>query len=394
MKNAVVIVAAGLGTRAKTDSQATPKQFRALAGRTVLERAVAPFSGHAAIDAVLPVVRAGDEAAVAEMIGDAPGVLAPVAGGDSRQASVRAGLEALADAGPDHVLIHDAARPFVSGRIIDDVLAALGREVGAIPAIAVADTVKRGQSGRITETVDRSGLYGAQTPQGFRFAAILEAHRAAASASGPFTDDASIAEWAGLPVALVAGSAENRKLTTAEDFEMAERMFAGAGPDEVRVGTGFDVHGFGDGDSVTLCGVAIPFDKGLSGHSDADVGLHALTDALLGALADGDIGSHFPPGDPQWKGAASAVFLQHAAALLRDRGGAISNVDVTIICEAPKVGPHRPAMRARIADLLGLDIGRVSVKATTSERLGFTGRGEGIAAQAVATVTLPAGAGQ
>jgi len=391
MKNAAVIVAAGLGTRAKSDSQATPKQFRALAGRTVLERAVAPFSGHSAIDAVLPVVRAGDEAAVTDLIGDAPGVLAPVSGGDSRQASVRAGLEALADAGPEHVLIHDAARPFVSDRIIDNVLAALGRQVGAIPAIAVADTIKRGQSGRITETVDRSGLYGAQTPQGFRFSAILEAHRAAASAPGPFTDDASIAEWAGLPVALVAGSAENRKLTTAEDFEMAERMFAGAGPDEVRVGTGFDVHGFGDGDGVTLCGVAIPFDKGLSGHSDADVGLHALTDALLGAIADGDIGSHFPPSDPQWKGADSAVFLHHAASLLRDRGGAISNVDVTIICEAPKVGPHRPAMRARIADLLGLDISRVSVKATTSERLGFTGRGEGIAAQAVATVTLPSG---
>ena len=391
MKNAAVIVAAGLGTRAQSDRHSTPKQFRSLAGRTVLERAIAPFSRHPAIDAVLPVVRAGDEAAVAELVGGRSSVLAPVAGGNSRQASVRAGLEALAEAVPETVLIHDAARPFVTERIIDDVLAALDRHVGAIPAVAVADTIKRGKDGHIAETVDRSGLFGAQTPQGFQFAPILDAHRAAAAAHEPFTDDASIAEWAGLPVALVTGSAENRKLTTAEDFEMAEQMFAGADRQNMRVGTGFDVHGFGDGDGVTLCGVTIPFGRGLSGHSDADVGLHALTDALLGALADGDIGSHFPPSDPQWKGADSAIFLRQAATLLRDRDGAISNVDVTIICEAPKIAPHRPAMRARIADLLGIDIGRVSVKATTSERLGFTGRGEGIAAQAVATIMLPTG---
>ncbi|MDA1132695.1 MAG: bifunctional 2-C-methyl-D-erythritol 4-phosphate cytidylyltransferase/2-C-methyl-D-erythritol 2,4-cyclodiphosphate synthase, partial [Proteobacteria bacterium] len=313
---------------------------------------------------------------------------APVIGGKSRQESARKGLEALAAHPPAFVLIHDAARPFVDSATIDRVLAALREADAVLPAMPVADTLKRGTGSPpvVGETLDRRDLWRAQTPQGFAFAAILAAHRTAGGVS--YTDDTAVAEAAGMSVALVAGNEDNFKITTPDDLRRAERI-AGAMSGDIRIGNGYDVHAFGDGDRVVLCGVEIAHDRGLTGHSDADVALHAVTDALLGALADGDIGAHFPPSDPQWKGADSRVFLAHAAGLVSERGGTISNVDLTIICEAPKIAPHRDAMRASIAGILGIDIGRVGVKATTTEGLGFTGRREGIAAQASAVVRLP-----
>jgi len=357
----------------------------------MIERAVRPFLDHPDIDAVLIVIKAGWEEELRDTIGTHAKLMPPVSGGGSRQASVRTGLEALTDLGPDRVLIHDAARPFVAPDIIDRVLVALGDHVGAIPVLPVADTLKRATPQEtIAETVDRRGLFAAQTPQGFAYSPILTAHRHAADIGDDFTDDASIAEWAGLDVALVAGDPANRKMTTPEDFDMAEtHLGAEAAARETRTGTGFDVHRFGPGDSVILCGITIPYPQGLLGHSDADVGLHALTDGLLGAIADGDIGSHFPPSDPKWKAAASDQFLRYAADRVAQRDGRIVNVDVTLICEAPKIGPHRDAMRERIAAILCISVDRVSVKATTSEQLGFTGRREGIAAQAVASVSLP-----
>ena len=292
------------------------------------------------------------------------------------------------------MLIHDAARPFVDAATIDRVIDALATAPAAIAALPVVDTLKRQTDGsedgappRSAATVARDGLWRAQTPQGFDFAAILAAHRRFAGTA--LTDDAAVAECAGLAVTLVAGNEENVKLTTEEDLRRAATRLPPAS--ETRIGLGFDVHRFGPGDHVMLCGVAVPHTAGLEGHSDADVGLHALTDALLGAIAAGDIGQHFPPSDPQWRGAPSARFLAHAGKLVRDAGAAIVNVDVTIICERPRIGPHREAMQDRIAAILGLPAGRVSVKATTTERLGFTGRGEGIAAQAIAGVRLPAG---
>ena len=307
--------------------------------------------------------------------------------------SVRAGLEALAAAAPSSVLIHDAARPFVDAPLITRVIASLEAHDGALPCLPVTDTLKRASGGRITGTVERDQLWRAQTPQGFRFAAILAAHRAASADTGrEFTDDAGIAEWFGLDVALVEGSEDNRKLTTAEDLRMADELLRGEATRRagtIRVASGYDVHGFGAGDAVILCGVHIPHTKKLTGHSDADVALHALTDALLGVIAEGDIGVHFPPTDARWRGAASELFLKHAASLVRERGGAIVHVDVTLICEAPRIGPYREAMRAAIAAMLGLDIAQVSIKATTNEGLGFIGRGEGIAAMATATVNLP-----
>jgi 2-C-methyl-D-erythritol 4-phosphate cytidylyltransferase/2-C-methyl-D-erythritol 2,4-cyclodiphosphate synthase len=320
-------------------------------------------------------------------------VLEPVAGGATRQESVRLGLESLVGRQPARVLIHDAARPFVDQALISRVLRALDRTPGAVPAVPVSDTLKRARpdeaddgdiQGLIETTVPRDRLWRVQTPQGFRFAAIREAHRRSAGAD--LTDDAAVAESAGLAVAIVAGSETNLKLTTPEDWRQAERLFAAR---DVRTGMGFDVHRFGPGDHVTLCGVRIPFAAGLEGHSDADVGLHALTDAILGAIGAGDIGEHFPPSDPQWRGAPSDIFLRRAAELVAAAGGRIANVDVTVICERPRVAPHRPAMIARIAEILGLARERVAVKATTTEQLGFTGRGEGIAAQAIATVALP-----
>jgi 2-C-methyl-D-erythritol 4-phosphate cytidylyltransferase/2-C-methyl-D-erythritol 2,4-cyclodiphosphate synthase len=299
---------------------------------------------------------------------------------------VRLGLECLASHAPRTVLIHDGARPFVADAVIDRVLDALDSSAGAIAALPVTDTLKRGANGLIDGTVARAGLWRAQTPQGFRFAEILAAHRKFAGQE--LTDDAAVAERAGLPVALVEGTPENIKVTTQDDLARAESWLAGV--TETRVGQGFDVHRFGPGDHVTLCGIAVPHEAGLRGHSDADVGLHALTDAILGALGAGDIGQHFPPTDPRWKDADSGVFLRHAGDLAAQAGGRIRHLDVTLICERPKIGPHRTAMTARIAELLGIEVGRISVKATTTEGLGFTGRGEGIAAQAIATLSLPA----
>jgi 2-C-methyl-D-erythritol 4-phosphate cytidylyltransferase/2-C-methyl-D-erythritol 2,4-cyclodiphosphate synthase len=316
-------------------------------------------------------------------------LLPPVPGGATRQESVANGLEALAALKPDHVLIHDAARPFVSDVIIDAVIAALATHPAALPALPVTDTLKAVDAeGIVVGSPSREHLFAAQTPQGFHFERILAAHRRAAEAELQFTDDAGIASWAGMAVKIVAGDKSNMKLTTEEDFAVAEQSLL-AGCDDVRVGTGYDVHAFEPGDHVTLGGVTIQHPLRLSGHSDADVALHALTDAVLGGLAEGDIGDHFPPSDPQWKGASSDRFLAFAAERVRIRGGTIAHLDLTIIAEEPKVGPHRDAMRARIAAIAGIDIGRVAVKATTNERLGFVGRKEGIAAIATATIRLP-----
>jgi len=382
-KTAALIVAAGRGQRF---GGGLPKQYRHLAGVPLLRHSLRAFAAHPEVDRVRAVIHPDDrefyDAAAQGLDLDAP-----VAGGASRQDSVRLGLESLADSPPARVLIHDGARPFVSAAVIGRVIAALESTPGAIAALPVVDTLKRAKGTNISRTEDRSGLWGAQTPQGFRFAEILAAHRAAAGEE--LTDDAAVAERAGLAVALVEGSRENMKVTSQEDLEIAERWLRGGASQETRVGQGFDVHAFGPGDHVTLCGLRIDHTAGLVGHSDADVGLHALTDAILGALGAGDIGSHFPPDDPQWQGADSGVFLKHARDLVTAHGGRILHLDLTLICERPKVGPHRTAMTARVAELLDLAPDRVSIKATTTEKLGFTGRGEGIAAQAVATVALP-----
>jgi 2-C-methyl-D-erythritol 4-phosphate cytidylyltransferase / 2-C-methyl-D-erythritol 2,4-cyclodiphosphate synthase len=379
-----LVVAAGRGQRFGGE---LPKQYRALAGKPLLCHALERFLAHPRIDAVRVVTNPDDDglyrAAIAGLA-----LLDPVAGGTTRQQSVRNGLESLAAMTPARVLIHDAARPFVEAPIVDRVLDALDRSAGAIAALPMVDTVKRAASdGPLIETTtSRERLWRAQTPQGFRFAEILAAHRAAAAQD--LTDDAAVAEAAGLAVELVAGAEENFKVTTEADLARAERMLGGAV--EFRNAIGFDVHRFAPGDAVTICGVRVPHDRSLEGHSDADVGLHALTDAILGAIGAGDIGLHFPPADPKWRGADSAKFLAHAGGLVAKRSGRIVNLDVTIICERPKIGPHREAMRARVAAILGLEPERVSVKATTTEGLGFTGRGEGVAAQATATVALPA----
>lgn len=379
-----LIVAAGSGQRFGAER---PKQYLDLAGRPILRHTVEAFLHHPQVSAVQvvinPAFRDLYETAVAGLA-----LPEPVAGGASRQDSVRNGLERLAESAPDLVLIHDAARPLIDEATIGAVIAALDAQPAAIAAVPVADTLKRGRDGLVADTVDRSGLWRAQTPQGFRFPDILAAHRAAAGLE--LTDDAAVAERAGLPVALVPAKEENFKVTTPDDLTRAASTLSGRGLhaelSDIRTGMGFDVHRFTEGDHVTLCGVRVPHTQTLEGHSDADVGLHALTDAILGALCAGDIGSHFPPSDPQWRGADSARFLRHAADLVAERGGRIAHVDVTIICERPKVGPHRDAMTTRIAEILGMDDGRVSVKATTTEKLGFTGRGEGIAAQAAVTL--------
>jgi 2-C-methyl-D-erythritol 4-phosphate cytidylyltransferase/2-C-methyl-D-erythritol 2,4-cyclodiphosphate synthase len=316
----------------------------------------------------------------------------PAKGGATRQESVRAGLEALASQGPDVVLIHDAARPFVSAALISRAITATSATGAAIPTIQVADTIKLvDASGHVEGTPERTRLRIAQTPQAFRFDVILDAHRRAArDGRSDFTDDAALAEWAGLTVSTFEGDAANMKLTTPEDFAREEARLASQLAD-VRTGTGYDVHAFGEGDHLMICGVRVPHHRGFLAHSDGDVGLHALVDAILGALADGDIGSHFPPSDIKWKGASSDKFLRYAVERAAARGGRIANLEVTLICERPKIGPLRDAMRARIAEITGLDVSRVAVKATTSERLGFTGREEGIAATACATIRLPWG---
>ncbi|MEM7741273.1 MAG: bifunctional 2-C-methyl-D-erythritol 4-phosphate cytidylyltransferase/2-C-methyl-D-erythritol 2,4-cyclodiphosphate synthase [Pseudomonadota bacterium] len=385
MSHAALIVAAGKGTRA---GGSVPKQYQLLGGEPVLRRTLRAFDQHPLIDRIQVVIADDQADRFAQAAAGLTTVLPPVVGDVERQGSVLKGLEALAPSTPDTVLIHDAARPFVTEQTISAVIAALDHADGAIAALPVSDTLKRETSAQtVGETVQRQGLWRAQTPQGFRFTTILSVHRQFSDRQD-MTDDASLLEAAGLPVTLVEDLGTNMKITRPEDFALAERIIDP--PLETRIGSGFDVHAFEPGDHVTLCGVDIPHTAKLKGHSDADVGMHTLTDALYGAIAEGDIGAHFPPSDPQWKGAASEVFLRHAAARVRERGGKILHCDVTLICEAPKVGPHREAMRQVLAELMDVDLGRVAVKATTTEKLGFTGRGEGIAAQAVVTVGLPA----
>jgi 2-C-methyl-D-erythritol 4-phosphate cytidylyltransferase/2-C-methyl-D-erythritol 2,4-cyclodiphosphate synthase len=381
-----LIVAAGRGTRF---GGALPKQYLPLGGKCVLRHAVAAFATHPRIAGVQVVIRDEDRRVFADAVAGLA-VLPPVPGGAERQDSVRLGLEALLLHDPARVLIHDAARPNPDPALIDRVLDALDRAPAAIPALPVGDTLKRVVAGEVRDTVDRAQLWRAQTPQGFHFAAILAAHRAAAKGrrGRVLTDDAAVAEAAGMAPIVVLGSEDNLKVTTTQDLAAAERLFA-ARTGDIRVGQGFDVHPVGPGDHIMVCGLRIPHDASLVGHSDADVGLHALTDALLGAIGAGDIGVHFPPAEPRWRGAASDQFLAHAAQLVRDKGGEVAAVDVTIICERPKIAPHRARMIERVAAILAISPARVSVKATTTERLGFTGRGEGIAAQAVATVRLP-----
>lgn len=393
MSVTALIVAAGRGVRASSSNTMIPKQYLPIGGQPILGLTIGAFAAHGGVDDIQVVIHPDDAALYADAALHLTGRLRPpVAGGARRQDSVRAGLEALASDAPDRVLIHDAARPFVLPGLIDRVLGALDTHAAALPALPLTDSLKRAEAGRVTGSLDRQALWRAQTPQGFRYDAILAAHRAAAEAGqAEFTDDAGIAEWFGLDVVLVEGAEENRKLTTAEDIASADRFLAQKAEraGTLRVGSGYDVHAFGPGDAVILCGVRIPHAKKLVGHSDADVGLHALTDALLGSIAEGDIGVHFPPSDARWRGVASEVFLKDAAARLRARGGEIVHVDLTFICEAPKIGPHREAMRTSMAAMLGLDVSQISVKATTNEGLGFIGRGEGIAATATATVRLP-----
>jgi 2-C-methyl-D-erythritol 4-phosphate cytidylyltransferase/2-C-methyl-D-erythritol 2,4-cyclodiphosphate synthase len=403
LTTAAIIVAAGRGTRLAAEANG-PKQYVELEGQALLARTVLVFAESALCETVQVVIHADDqplyERAMRPFAQGTPGLAAPVFGGATRQASVLAGLEALAaevDA-PDVVLIHDAARPFVKADDLAHLIDAASQTGAAIAATPVVDTLKaeapqktEASSPTIAKTIPRDGLWRALTPQAFRFPDILSVHRAAAAAGVDMTDDAALYEWAGRPVALVATDPGNFKITTPQDLKMAAERIASAaaaGIPDIRTGTGFDVHRFAEGSSVWLCGVEIPHTARLDGHSDADVGLHALTDAILGAIGDGDIGAHFPPSDPQWKGAASDQFLADAVRRVTDRGGRILNVDVTLLCEAPKIGPHRDAMRARMAEILRIAVDRVGVKATTTEQLGFTGRREGIAAMASATVYL------
>ncbi|WP_159996450.1 bifunctional 2-C-methyl-D-erythritol 4-phosphate cytidylyltransferase/2-C-methyl-D-erythritol 2,4-cyclodiphosphate synthase [Roseomonas sp. 18066] len=377
-----LLMAAGRGQRFGADR---PKQYLPLLGRPVLRHAAEALLADGAVDFLLPVVPAGEAETVEKILAGLP-CLPAVEGGSTRQASVRAGLEALATLAepPALVLVHDGARPILPRGTIPALLAALETYPGAIPAQPVSDTLKLGRDGAIEKTVPRENLYRAQTPQAFRFGPLLDAHRAAGQEA---TDDAALLEAAGLPVALLPGSETNLKVTYPEDLSRAEAALL---PRYLpAMGTGFDVHRLVEGRPLVLCGVTIPHPLGLDGHSDADVGLHALCDAIYGALAEGDIGRHFPPSEAEWKDADSARFLRHAASRVAARGAILTHVDVTLICEKPKITPHAEAMRARLAELLGIPVTRVSVKATTTEKLGFTGRGEGIAAQAAASLLVP-----
>jgi 2-C-methyl-D-erythritol 4-phosphate cytidylyltransferase/2-C-methyl-D-erythritol 2,4-cyclodiphosphate synthase len=377
-RTAAIVVAAGSGSRAG----GAPKQYRLIGGRPLLAHAVGRLR-HPRIDLVQLVIGEGQQQACREAVAALPLPLAePVTGGATRRQSVLNGLEALAGAGVERVLIHDAARPFLPAPVVDRLLDALDASPAAVPVLPVVDTLARRDEAALGETVPREPLVRVQTPQAFRYGEIVRAH--AAWAGGEATDDAQVARAAGLEVTTVAGDPMLEKLTYNEDFERAEAMIAARRV--ARTGMGFDVHAFGPGDGVWLGGILVPHDRGLVGHSDADVLLHAITDALLGAIAAGDIGDHFPPSDPQWRGAPSLLFLEHARDLAAAAGARLVHVDATIICERPRIGPHREAMRVRIADTLRLPVGSVSVKATTTERLGFAGRGEGIAAQAIATV--------
>lgn len=383
---AAIIVAAGRGLRA---GGGMPKQYRELGGEPVIRSSLSLFAWHGQIGAVQAVIHPDDRSAF-DAASRGLRLLPPVLGGATRQASVRAGLEALAARAPDIILVHDAARPFCSAELVSRAITAGSQSGAAIPALDVTDTIKRvDPDGYVAGTIDRSQLRSVQTPQSFAFKTLYEAHRrAAAEGREDFTDDAALVEWAGVKVATFAGDSGNVKLTTDEDFAKAEaRRIASLA--DLRLGNGFDVHAFGEGDHVWLGGLKIPHTQGLTGHSDADVALHAVVDAILGALADGDIGKHFSPNDPRWKGASSDQFLKFAVERVNKRGGRIAHIDLTIVCEEPRIGPHRDAMRKSIADIAGLSVERVAVKATTSEQLGFTGRKEGIVAMATATVRLP-----
>ena len=381
MTTTALIVAAGKGLRAGGE---LPKQYRHVGGAPLLRHAAQRLLAHPGIDAVCVIINPDDRALYDAAIAGL-GLPEPIPGGATRQDSARAGLEALAAAPPDLVMVHDAARAFVPHSVLDALLAALDdpQNDGAVSALPVTDSLRRGQT-HYDAAVDRDSLWRVQTPQVFRFPALFAAHRAAGPGA---TDELGIAMAAGLRIAITPGDERALKVTDSQDFAKAAAMTAPARSS--RAASGFDVHRFGPGDHVWLCGVKIPHSHGLIGHSDADAGLHALTDALLGTISAGDIGDHFPPSDPQWRGAASDIFLAHAAGLVRSTGGIIDHVDITLICERPKIGPHRTAMRQRIADILGIAIARVSIKATTTELLGFTGRSEGLAAQAMASVRLP-----
>ncbi|WP_376873093.1 bifunctional 2-C-methyl-D-erythritol 4-phosphate cytidylyltransferase/2-C-methyl-D-erythritol 2,4-cyclodiphosphate synthase [Albirhodobacter sp. R86504] len=382
MTIAAIIVAAGRGTRA---GEGPPKQWRQLGGMTVLERSVACFR-RADIERIIVVLHPDDMAQGVTLFG---GDVILVAGGATRISSVRNALELIDPNNISKVLIHDGARPFVDQAVIQRVIDALKAAPAAAPALPVTDALWRGDNGVVRDSADREGLFRAQTPQGFDLRAILDAHRAYDPEQNA-ADDVEIARASGIITQIVQGSEDNIKITWPDDFVRGEKMIARSSKMDIRLGNGYDVHAFSQGDKVILCGIEVPHDKALLGHSDADVAMHALTDALYGALAQGDIGRHFPPSDPQWKGASSDIFLRHAGNLAREMGFAISNVDVTIVCERPKIGPHATVMMARLADILAIEVSRVSVKATTSERLGFTGREEGIAS--IATATLIKGA--
>ena len=395
-KVAVVIVAAGRGERAKRTGEGDkgPKQYRRIGGKAIIVHTIERFCKHALVDVVVPVIHQDDDAHYLEALAGFQHnkLSAPVVGGASRQGSVYNGLSALKAEDVDFVLVHDGVRPFVSDGTIERVVEGLQEHNSILPALAVVDTIKRvaqdsGAHPIVSETVDRSVLWSAQTPQGFHYDELLKAHDEAEADS--FTDDCAVMEAAGHDVRIVEGNGENIKITTADDIDEAERRVKNMAEMETRVGNGFDVHAFEDGNAVILGGISIPHTKKLKGHSDADVGLHTITDAIYGALADGDIGSHFPPSDAQWRGAASDQFLIHACERVRLRGGRIVHLDLTLMCEAPKIGPHRDTMREKIAEICGLPLSRVAVKATTTERLGFTGREEGIAAMATATIQIP-----
>lgn len=379
MTTAAIIVAAGRGTRA---GGTQPKQWQVLAGRRVIDWTVSLFHDHPGIDMTLVVLHPDD----LHLYTPPPGVQVTT-GGASRDASVRCGLAAIEGEGITKVLIHDVARPCTPPQVINDVLEALKQAQAAAPGLPVSDALWRGDAGLVTGVQPREGIFRAQTPQGFDFQTILAAHR---SHQGQAADDVEVARAAGIGVVITSGHEDNLKITSPEDFARAERILTkqGAGMD-IRLGNGYDVHRFGPGDHVMLCGVPVPHGRGLVGHSDADVGMHAVTDAIYGALAMGDIGRHFPPSDPQWKGAASHIFLRHAVLLAQENGFIISNIDCTLVCEHPKIGPHAAAMQAEMARIMDLSAARISIKATTSERLGFTGREEGIAALATATLVKP-----
>lgn len=388
MKIGAVVVAAGTGSRAGGEK---PKQYQMIGGRPVVWWALKSFCDHPSVSHIQPVIGPGQTALFESSTADLA-IDPPVIGGETRQESCRLGLEALARHDVTHVLIHDAARPFVSADLISRVIAGLEKHQSAVPGIAIADTIKKAPYGTIEQTVDRTGLWAVQTPQGFAFEAIRAAHeKARRSGQASLTDDAAVAELAGLEVAIVPGSSDNRKMTTGEDLAEANRALSASLHDlpDIRTGMGIDIHPFAAGDYVMLCGVRIDHSHRLAGHSDADAALHALTDAILGAIGEGDIGTFFPPSDPQWKNAASSIFLAKAVELVRKRGGKVGNVDIAILAEAPRIAPHLAAMKSTLGTLLGLAEDRIAIKATTAERLGFVGRGEGIAAFATVLVRLP-----